>query len=77
VVEAELVPGVLDADAHPEVGGPVEALADVGEPLRSFGEHLVLVLGRVRDHFEDPADVVLRHLRMEEVAHRVHEDRPG
>lgn len=47
------------------------------QPLRSLGEHLVGVLGRLADHLENLRDELGRHIVMEEIAHRVHKDEAG
>ena len=76
VVDAEGVAGVLHADAHPDVGWPVQIARDVAQPAGAFGEDLVGVLWRVGHHLEHPADEVERHVGMEEIAHRVDEHQP-
>lgn len=77
VIHPEGVAVVLDAHTHPDVGRPVQVLRERGEPLGALGEYLVGVPGRVGHDLEHPPDEVQRHLRVEQIAHRVHEDQPG
>ena len=56
-------------------GRPLEPLAHVRKSPRTLGKHLVLVPRRVSNHIEDPMDVGLRHLLVEQVTHRVDKDR--
>lgn len=76
VVDTEGVPVVLDAHAHPDVGGPVQIGSERGEPLGTLGEYLIGVPGRVGHDREHPLDEIQGHLRVEEIAHRVDEDQP-
>lgn len=77
VIHPEGVAVVFYAHAHPDVGRPVQVLREGGEPLGALGEYLVGVPGRVGHDLEHPPDEVQRHLWVEQVAHRVHEDQPG
>lgn len=47
------------------------------QPASVACQHLERVLLGGSHYFEDPLDEVRRHLRVEEVAHRVHENEPG
>jgi hypothetical protein len=68
---------ILDRDAHPDVGSPGEARGELRQPCLALGEDLKGVLLR-RDHdLEDPTQVLDRDVFVEEVAHRVDEDRSG
>ena len=76
MVDPEGVPVVLDAHAHPDVGRPVQVGRERGEPLGALGEYLIGVprcIGHDREHL---LYEVRRHLRVEEIAHRVDEDQP-
>ena len=76
VIYPEGVAVVLDAHAHPDVGRPVQAGCQRGEPLRALGEYLVGVPGCVGHDLEHPPDEIQRHLWVEQIAHRVHEHKP-
>ena len=56
--------------------GQSKLIGNSAQTLRSLGEHLVGVLGRLPDHVEDLCDELDGHILVEEIAHRVHEDEP-
>src|SRR5262249_11267517 len=67
-------PLVLDRDTHPDVRGPLQPWCDLGEVLVALGQDLEGVLACLSHHREHLLDKLERDLRMEEIAHRVHED---
>src|SRR5439155_19406880 len=50
--------------------------SEFAEPLRPFGKHLECVPIRPNHRVEDTPDESKRHVRMEEIRHRIHEDKP-
>lgn len=65
---------VLDRRAEPEVLRPRQPIGEQPRAPSPLRQHLVSVLWRVVDHVEDVAHEPDRHLRVEQVTHRVHED---
>jgi hypothetical protein len=45
--------GVLDRNTHPQIRRPPQVLCQAPQPERSFGQHLIGVLGSSGDHIED------------------------
>ena len=66
---------ILDRDAHPYVRRPRQILREGLKPLRSLGENLEDVPFSALHHVKDLRDVFGGDLLVEQVAHRVHEDR--
>src|SRR5215831_10725947 len=53
---------------------PIAAAKEIAHQRRAFGENLKRVPVRLLHGAEDVANEFLRHILMEEVAHRIHED---
>src|SRR3954469_11775883 len=68
---------VFDADAHPDVGHPIEARRQLGQTLSAFREQLVMVLRAVAHDRKDGADEVERYIVLKKVRHAVDEDQPS
>ena len=62
VVDAEGVALGLDADAHPDVGGPVSLSASDARRFGALSEDLVRVPGGVGHDLKDALDEVQRHV---------------
>ena len=67
---------VLDRHAHPDVLRPRQGGSDLCEPLVALRQDLEGVVAGLGHHGEDLLDELERDVRVEEVAHRVHEDHP-
>lgn len=74
MVDAGFVLRGFDADAHPDVRGPVEIAREAEEPAGSLGQDLKLMPMRFCHGGEYPLDERNGHAVMEKIAHGVYED---
>src|ERR1700735_5645117 len=66
----------FDADAHPDLSGPLQFTAQFQQPIGTLRQHLILMPLSPTHYREDLLDVVDRDDFMEEIAHRIDEDAP-
>jgi hypothetical protein len=67
---------VLDAHTDPDVRRPGEARGELGQALVPFRKDLEYVPVGLTHDCKDVGDEVVGDVFVEEVAHRVHKDRP-
>lgn len=75
LIDARDVVGIFHTHAHPHIRRPVEFAIERCESIGALGEHLKAVPVRAAHDVEDALDVLDRHIFVEEIAHRVDEDR--
>src|ERR1700722_4471745 len=67
---------ILDRYSDPNIWMPAQLARKLRQSLVALSENLERVVVRPAHHIKDPLDVVQRHVLVEEITHRVHEDHP-